>query len=85
MRKRMIRMVGLCLALILLLGQAVPVSAAVPKISAAVTRSNVLALANAYDKDGAYLLKSSLMKGRNILEGRGWTPECTRNVTRTAS
>ncbi len=68
MKRRFIRIVSLCLAIFLILGQSMTASAAVPGLNSAVTQKNVLALADTYDKDGSYILRSSILKGRNILE-----------------
>ncbi len=68
MKKRITRTVRLWLALLLIFGQVMTVSAAAPKLNASVTKKNVLALANACDKDAACILQNSVKKKRNILE-----------------
>ncbi len=57
MRRKLSRLISLWLVLLVLAGQTV--SAAVPKMNAAINRKNIFSLMNAYDTDSAYILKAT--------------------------
>lgn len=44
----------------------------VPSINAKVSKNNILKLLNAYDKDGAYILKKQIAKGDKVMQ---WFPK----------
>ncbi len=65
-RKYLCRVVSLMLALVLAISPAA--QAAAPKMNAAITQGNALALARETDADGAYILQSAVDAGEGILE-----------------
>ena len=68
-KKRILGLFSLCMLLFLLTGQTA--FAALPKMNASVTKKNVMALMDKYDKDAAYILDTMSKKGDNIL--KWWT------------
>lgn len=65
MKKRIAGLIGFWM-LVLLIGQ--NVSAAAPKMNCGVTLKNVLALLDAYDADGAYLVRTVSQNGNDMLK-----------------
>lgn len=71
MRKKLISLISLWMVLFLLAGQSV--LAAAPRVDASITEENIFALLDAYDKDGAYILRTMSQKGDSILS---WWQGC---------
>lgn len=65
MRRRWLRLVWLWLVFIMLMGQTA--LAAAPGMNAAITEKNILSLLNEYDRDSAYILKSTSAHGSGFL------------------
>ncbi len=67
MKKKFTAFVSLLLAVVFALCQ--PVQAAkMPKPNAAVTQKNIMAILNAYDADGAYIMQEAIDDGRDITQ-----------------
>ncbi len=65
-KKKWKKCLGLIFLFVLLLSQGA--YAKVPGLSAKITKNNILSVADAYDKEGAYILRSSVNSGEDILQ-----------------